>query len=56
MGFFLAFILLSLGACIGFAICALMVVAKESDTISHSHAIKLHERDIAKKMLNNPLT
>ena len=55
MGFFLAFILLSLGACIGFAICALMVVAKESDTISHSHAIKLHEKDVAKKLMRGDI-
>lgn len=55
MGYFLAFVLLSIGACIGFAICALMVVAKNSDTISHDLANRLHEKDIAKKMLSDPL-
>ena len=55
MGILLAFILVMIGSCIGFALCALMVVARNSDTISHDLANRLHEKDIAKKMLGNPL-
>lgn len=55
MGIFLAIILIMIGACIGFALCALMIVAKNSDTISHELVNRLHEKDIASKLMKGDI-
>ena len=49
MGYFLAFILLMCGACLGFAICAILVMAKDKNTVSHDLVNRLQSKGISPK-------